>query len=106
LAIRCYEITENGVIFRGYEMGSAVVKMPTHARDAACEVTCPRTGISVLEGLVSLGGYVRGATSTDIEPERLHCVKAGWHRRDVLPRHGENGVAGIVDHVHQLQTEA
>lgn len=82
------------------------MKMPNRGCDAASEVACPMIWISVLERLIRLGRYVRGATSTDIEPERLHFVKAGRHRGDVLPGHGENGVAGVVDHVHQLHKES
>lgn len=83
------------------------MEMSTHPRNTASEVAHPRCRIGVLECLISLRRLVGGAiAATNIKPKGLHFIKAGRHGRDVLPGHGQDGITGILDHVHQLGEES
>jgi hypothetical protein len=106
LSVRGDAITDNIVVLSDCEMDPAVVEMSTHERDAASEIALPWCGISVLKCLIRLGRCIGGvAAASNVEPEGLHLIKASRYRWDVFPGHGQDGVAGIINHVHQLEEE-
>jgi hypothetical protein len=85
----------------------AIVQMPRHK----CHVPTHSARDSpqrtrVVKMRVGLRRQFRGAAAADIEPQGLDFREAFRHAGDELERYGHVGVAGLVDHVHELEDEA